>query len=526
MTPPKFIERVLDSTTAVLAELDRQALVERISTASITLRAPAGELTEPERQGFVLAVNLAARLYSEIHLDAPAELAKVAEEEIAQINPRCHIERGAGVTSATVNYCCESTEEAEVVVFARGWNVYVDTVPEIEEPANPPAALLAASLGISEAFRVLFAAELGDRGRREPNPFAFHLIGLGEPAPGPAWPAELDLGRFNLAGAGAIGQAAALTIAASGARGTLVAIDHETITLANLQRYVLARDSDVNAAKPKLLKQRLEGGGLKVLAVRSKWNSSCASKRTPTLVALDSAEARIELQAALPGQIYNAWTQPADVGFSRHEAFGTEPCLACMYWPDRQRPSRYEQVAAAFKQHPARCLAYLVSPAIPVGAPLPPPAIAAVAAVGPPPDSGIWAERPILDDIATAAGLEPGELASWGERSLADLYQEGICAGAILDLGVGEAPREALVPLAHQSAFAGVMLATQLIVASDPALRALRPVQIEARYDLLSGGPQLLARPRAPSAGCICSDAVYRDVYLAKFPTQPEEKAA
>ncbi|HEX3323949.1 MAG TPA: ThiF family adenylyltransferase, partial [Solirubrobacterales bacterium] len=332
----------------------------------------------------------------------------------------------------------------------------------------------------------------------------------------------LDLGRFNLAGVGAVGQAAAHTLAACGAKGTLAAIDHETITLSNLQRYVLARDSDIGTVKVKLLKKRLSSEALEIVPHRSKWDVGRASKGIPTLVAFDTAQARIELQAALPGPIYNAWTQPSDVGFSRHEAFGEEPCLACLHWPTQSRPSRYEQIAAAFNQHPARCLSYLVLRSLPAGVPLPPGAVQTLPGIPNPPDAEEWTQRPILDDIVEAAGLEASELTAWRERSLADLYQDGVCGGAILDLGVGEAPREALVPLAHQSAFAGIMLATQLLAASDPALREARPQHIEGRYDLLSGGPQQLPRPRARTPGCICSDDVYREVYVEKFTVSEE----
>jgi hypothetical protein len=234
--------------------------------------------------------------------------------------------------------------------------------------------------------------------------------------------------------------------------------------------------------------------------------------------------ARIEVQAALPGPIYNAWTQPADIGFSRHENFGEEPCLACLYWRTQAGPSRHEQVGSALRQHPARCLAYLVQRGIPVGMPLPPGALQPIPDLPLPPEANEWSQRAILDDIATAAEVEIAELDAWRGRSLADLYQEGICGGAVLDLGLGEAPREALVPLPHQSAFAGIMLATQFLSATDPTLKTARPAQIEGRYDLLSGGPQILAMPRARTPGCLCSDDVFRAVYAEKFRSAEGEK--
>jgi hypothetical protein len=173
-------------------------------------------------------------------------------------------------------------------------------------------------------------------------------------------------------------------------------------------------------------------------------------------------------------------------------------------------------VARAFRQHPLRTLAYLIRP-LPIGLPLPPGATPALPDLPTPPDAERWQQTPLVDDIAAAAGIDVSELAAWRDRPLADVYQDGICGGALLHLNVGEAPREVLVPLAHQSAFAGVMLAMELIAASVPELRALRPAPVEGRYDVLAGLPQVMLRPRTRTAGCICGDAVWRDIYREKF---------
>src|SRR5215210_3632284 len=138
----------------------------------------------------------------------------------------------------------------------------------------------------------------------------------------------------------------------------------------------------------------------------------------------------------------------------------------------------------------------------------------------PPPHADRWLHVPLVDDIA-AAGIEPPDLAAWAARPLADVYQEGICGGALLHLNVGQTPHEVIVPLAHQSALAGIMLATQLIVAGIPELRAARPAAIEGRLDVLAGLPQVLARPRSRTAVCLCSDSVFRDVYRAKALHRP-----
>jgi hypothetical protein len=521
MSLPRFLERVVDATAPVLGGLERGAVRAKLETSSVTLAAGERAGNGPGRAGFLLAANLAARLYPRIRLSGPADLVRKAAGEIVLVNPLADIATSNdGSTTATLGYETAVDGSSAVSVSAGGWNVYVDDMidrdPDHEAPATS-AALLAAALGISELFRIVFAQELGPRGRGGPTPADFNMVTMGKAESGLPIPTEIVVGEFRLIGAGAIGQAAAHTLALAGARGTLVAVDHEKIALSNLQRYVLTRDSDVGALKVELLRERLVMSSIEVVPVATEWHARLVDDQLATLVALDSAEARIGVQASLPGPIYNAWTQPADVGWSRHERFGEDPCLACLYWPDRATPHRHEQIAAAFRQHPLRVLAYLVHRGIPIGLPLPPGGIPAIPGFEVTPDEADrWLRTPLVDDIAAAAGIDVSELASWRDRPLADVYQQGICGGALLHLNVGEAPREVLVPLAHQSVFAGVMLATEFMVAQVAELESARAAAVEGRFDVLAGPRQVLSRPRTRTAGCLCGDSVFLDVYRHK----------
>ena len=522
MSLPRFLDRVVDATAPVLGGLDRDAVRAKLETTSVTLvggeRASAGA----SRDGFLLAANLLARLYPRIRLDGPDELVRAAEVEIVLVNPIADVAAGDDDSVAMLAY--ETLVDGAVSVRARGWNVYVDADHDADHDADDaaaPAALLAAALGVGELFRVVFADELGDRGRRQAQPGAFNVVTLGEPTFDLPLAAAADVGEFRLVGAGAIGQAAALTLAAAGVGGTVVVVDDEKVTLSNLQRYVLTRDSDIGAVKVDLLSERLAKSGLTVVPVAARWHAGLVEAQIPTLVALDSPEDRVGVQASLPGPIYNAWTQPADVGWSRHENFGDEPCVACLYWPQGEMPSRHEQIAGAFQQHPLRVLAYLVH-RLPIGQPLPLGGVPAVPGLeAAPAEVERWMQAPLVEDIAAAAGIDVAALADWRDRPLADVYQDGICGGALLHLNVGEAPREVLVPLAHQSALAGVMLATEFVVAQVPELAAARAGAPEGRYDVLAGLPQVLARPRARTSNCLCGDVVWRAVYGGKL----DEKA-
>jgi hypothetical protein len=514
MKLPRFLDRVLDATTPLLAGLDRDLVTTKLEGSSVALHASTLAGREPDRAGFLFAANLAARLYPRIALYGPEELLHAAEGEIVLINPRSEVLREDFPATASLGFQMEPNGLVDISVAASGWDIFLDSeVPEGLDSPAAPAALFAAALGMGELFRAVFAEELSGRGRRGPQPGAMNLITLGEPEPSLNIPAAPELGEFRLVGLGAIGQAAAHTLACSGASGTMFSVDPERIELSNLQRYVLSRDSDIGKPKVVLLEERLRSSAIDVVPLNTEWHAELVSTQIPTLTALDSAEARIGVQASLPGPIYNAWTQPADIGFSRHEEFGEAACLACLYWPEQELPSRHEQIAAAFNQHPLRILGYLIRQ-LPVGLPLPPSGIPQIPGVDLPSNSASWLTTPLIDDIA--GSVDADQLVAWRDRLLGDLYQEGICGGALLHLGIGEAPREVLVPLAHQSALAGVMLGVQLIAALAPELRAARPGQGEGRYDVLAGLPQQLVRPRQPTAHCLCGDSVFRRVYRSK----------
>jgi hypothetical protein len=500
VSAPRFLARVADAVGPLLG-LRGQQLVDRLDVTA-GLRAVGGGVPTT---GFVLTANLLARLYPRIALDAPAELAKQARDEVLAINPVCELLDATAAADAWITWTDDPVAD-QVSVWASGCNVALDTRMEDFGSPEPAAALIAAALGASELFRTVFAAELGARGRSGATPFAFNIVTLGGPRELEARLAGTAIGCVGLVGAGAVGQAAALTVAESGARGNVVVVDPEVVELSNLQRYVLTRDRHVGVKKTKLAGDRLRAAGLVTNAVERHWTAEAArGKFDAVLVALDTERDRIGVAASLPGAIYNAWTQEVDLGWSRHEAFGKEPCLGCLHWPTGPRPHQYETIAQELGQHPLRVLAYLVG-RFPGGVPLPADRIPVTPLIPTPPEATEWSTRSILDDVARAGGVDPARLVAWRDRPLPDFHREAVCAGALLELDLQTDREPTVVPLAHQSVIAGVMLAVQLLVARNPVLRAQRPAAPEARLDVLANLPQVFPRPRDRTAGCICSD--------------------
>ena len=520
MSLPRFFSRVADAIQPVAA-ISPPALAKHLEQTTVAIHAPSSAENNPaDSDAALLAVNLAARLYPQLHLSGPTIWTECAAALAEAINPGADIDRAAKAPAATnvvtldwSGHPARSAHGPIVTVGADGWNARVDPrETSQQQPAAPLAALAAATLGVAEVFRVVFAEALGQRGRRDRQPGGFNLITSGEPSDAAPTPTSTPrLPDAHLVGAGAVGQACLLALRATGIPTNLTVVDPESVELSNLQRYALAADGDVGVAKTELAARATIGSAVTVIPVPTVWGADRRSGPATAyvvLTALDSPADRLAVAAGLPGRAYNAWTQPADVGWSRHEHFGSEPCLACLYYPDRPRPNEHELIASALRQPALRILSYLITHT-PVGAPLP--LITTVPDLPPPPDASTWTSQPLLDDLVELGFLMSGDTSQWAGKHVDQLYRDGICAGGIIRLPGSADSEAALVPLAHQSALAGIMLATSYIAGSHDALRRHRPSQIEARFDLLRGFPQTLTRPRARTSGCLCSDSFYLD---------------
>ena len=495
-------------------------LASYLGNTSVSLEAPTALEDDPShRAGFLLAVNLCARLYPRLHIHASKSVTDECGSLALQINPNCEIETKAGNCDGSIVWGKSSSAEAPVIVSPAGWSIRIDQRDSDRlVPTNILTALGAGALAVGEVFRTVFARFL-PRGRVRPAPGVLNILTLNESTAAlPDLPRNISLGRVHLAGAGAVGQAAVYALSQVSILGTMVVVDPESLALSNLQRYVLAFDADVGASKCALVERALRGKGLEIVPVESQWGNDDQTVRNVECVctALDTASARIAVQAGLPRKIYNAWTQPADVGWSRHESFGEEPCLACLYVPTGRRPSQHELVSRALRQPELRVLAYLTF-RVPVDSPLRPEQIPRLPNHPVPQDASTWVSQSILEDIGQRIGTDSDGLSIWKGKQIGDLYREGICGGAIISDKLGELPQEVAVPLAHQSAFAGIMLATQLIVGSSSELQPFRSSSTEARLDVLAGLPQVVARPRQRTPSCLCSDSDFVARYNQKW---------
>jgi hypothetical protein len=212
-------------------------------------------------------------------------------------------------------------------------------------------------------------------------------------------------------------------------------------------------------------------------------------------VAVDTPEDRIAIQASLPRWVVNAWTQLGLLGVSRHDFAGEHACLACLYLPEGEVPSRDAVVAESIGlPEELRFVRHLLY-------------------------TGQGIDRALLERVSTAKAVPVELLLPFEGESLQVFYQHTVCGEMLLGPRcTNDAPAtDVAVPLAFQSALAGILLAAELIGHAG----GLRPAQAPTKtaLDLVRplGRYPSLPIPKHPSGRCICQDADYAERFRAKY---------
>ena len=495
MALPPYYQRAAVAMSQVLHGYDDDAIRRKLQDTAIGISFGPQAANSPDGQALLdLLIRLLARLYPRLFVrghNADAHATWLCE--LAQsINPDIEMVAEKNATfSIVVGDDVPATRSPFIGVGCRGWRGMVGTeLLPVADSRNPFGAGIAATLAAANVFRHVFiSADLLDRSAM--------LTAIPDGGNLPT-PSNVDLGTANVVcGLGAIGQAVVWALGRVHVRGDLDLVDHESIELDNMQRYVLTAVPDEGQLKTTLAARHL-GEQLRVQEHAVPWSEFVARQGyawNRVVCGVDSAEARRQVQASLPRWICNAWTQPGDLGISRH-AFGHGACVACLYIP-RTPTLNEDAIIATALGIPEMPLLMRVRELLFRNAGAPDDLLAVIAD-----------RRPDVDRAA---------LMKFSGRPLRELYREGFCGGAVLPIGrAGRPQADVHVPIAHQSALAGVLAAAAL-VADAMGFRSVRSDSL--RVDVLRPLPSgIRFQPIGPESGCLCQDRDYQRRYEAKWP--------
>lgn len=546
-----FFDKAAQSARQVLTDFDFEAFAAALEREPVALAWDGTVGTSREGAATLeLLVDLCARLYPVLRVialdaDAAAHIARVRAQAMA-INPRLDIgEDGTnaavvvvvGRTPFTALAAAPVAPVTPTILYAgsAGWLAAFSRSAPVGSgaSANVFGAAAAACLAAANVFRAIFGAQLphgaldddvvfslcvfapvraagGGRSGTAPAASARDLLEslATDPRRNPPSPSRVELGDTHLAGVGAIGHAVVWALRRTpGLAGTLHLIDSEAYDDTNPQRYVATAHDAAGFKATAIAAGAWAAADLRVVPHDLPWADHVAAftaaqghwRITRVALALDTAADRVRVQAALPERVLNAWTQPDNLGISRHD-FLQGPCVCCLYLPTGRVPNQDELIAAAFRITDALELKK-VRWYVDTGAPLD------LEALG-------WLADRIGADADTRQRMQ-----GFAGRPLVTLYARGVCGGLLLP---GAAPGDGIaaggdVPVAFQSALAGILLAAEIVL--DAA--ALRDTSLPPRteIDLLRPLGRRLNAPqqRPPQGGCLCQDPDYVQAYRAKY---------
>ncbi len=503
-----FFDRARQSAAQVLRDFDVDAFERRLNEVTVTI-AFDSESGSPEGGAALdLAARLIARLYPRVRilqLVATDGVAEALSNTMRSINPDIEIVEGevSGRQIAVVLGSTRLDAGTTIYMGSDRWLARVSTTEPVGSgnSDNPFGAGAAACIALANVFRSVFGDMMAHSELDADVRLSLLNFESGSRAKNADLPAGLDLGVVQLVGVGAIGNAfvwAATRLKAI--TGDLHLIDHEDVDLTNLQRYVLPGTADVGRTKVMLAAGLFEGSAITATPFVATWADYVAGignyRFERVAVALDTARDRIQVQSSLPHRIYNAWTQTGDLGVSRHNFENEEACLACLYLPTAVLRNEDEIVAEELglegieQVQRVRGMLYFGEP------------------VG----------EAFVKEIAALTKVNEGALLTLAHLPLKAFRQKAICGSLIMRAADGSSA-DLEVPMAFQSALAGIMLAAE-VVASSGSVRSMS-VATRSLINLMRPVPERITstvlKRVTDAPKCMCQDVDYQTVFRQKY---------
>lgn len=510
--------RTLPSTGGDLQFDDIRTRLDETPIALIIEATDAGTFSA-QATAFT-AVNLLSRLFRRLVIVAP--VAATADVRVpfaagslgpalisfaARVHPQVHATLAAAPpTDSVILHIAPftpTTNAAAVYCGGAGWLAHVSRRPFMgtaaSDDANPIGPVVAAALGVAEVFKVVFGDIVAGIVPADGIRFSALTYATDDKDPGPPL-GPITLPDTTLVGVGSIGSAFLWGLAHLPAiRGRLAIVDPDALAAHNPDRAILVLDDAAARKLPKATWARdTVQPSLPHLAVtyfdgtiREYVDTLPPDYRLPLAVsAVDSLEARRDIQDALPRRILNASTGPTKVEVSRHGFGGDGPCLYCLYLPEvlERAPIR---VATACTGFAPKTVAEMLMP-----------------------NSQHRLSAGNLRGIERHNDLPPGMLRGFEQRPLQDLLADRLWySQAPVPLADGHA----LVTTAFVSALAGILLLAETIKEATPTLAQYRLMSVYEQE--LLGVPNGFVYPgeRDSTGYCLCHDPLRVRLYGEKY---------
>ena len=491
-----FFPRDAVALSQVLQGFQTDAFIQKLQGARVAISfGEEAATTRDGRQLLDLTVRLAARLYPSVTFATVPAGGQFADELTvlaSNINPNIKVSRtGTSNVCLAIGMDAPAVDAPTIHAGCDGWSARVGTEGPYgtSDLGNPFGAGFAACLATANLFRLLFF----------PKGSALVDADISFPSDASSFPKLMDAELTDplvLVGVGAVGNSAAWALARTSLSGQVYLVDPQTIDLSNLQRYVLCARGDEGCIKVEIVGNEFRGA-LQARPYQGPWASFLGAKGynwERVLVALDSAHDRRAVQGSLPRWIVNGWTQVGDLGVSCHSFLGEGACLACLYLPNQKSKNEDQIISEGLKipefQNQVRFLL----------------------------GNRQGTDRDLCETIASAWNVPVKTLDPYVGRPIRELWVEGVCGGGIVPLGeAGQVPRELQVPLAFQSALAGVLLAAETV--RDVLTAGVQRRTLVRRLDVLRplGDPSPQPALKAGTGNCICEDRDFIAAYQAKY---------
>lgn len=501
MALANFFDKTALAASQILQGYNKEEFEKKLEALNIEIAFDSDAISSPEGTYTLdLIIRLLSRFYPKLYINALESGCKnhaAKLEELAKsINPLIAITTETPFSTIVVG---NKVVSREGLVFYTGSNEWIVSFSQNKpvgsgKSANPFGAGAAACFAVANVFRAVFNSQLDNA--NTDNDFTLSLLNFeanNTEENVSLANVSLKLEEVFLVGLGAIGNGALWALSKlSIEEGVIHIIDPEQLEPSNLQRYVLATQEDVGFDKVRLCDRYgasgvfkpLKGNWSDFLSYRQNWNLPLVA------LAVDSAEDRILAQSSLPRVIINAWTQPSDLGVSRHYDFLKQPCVACIYPTKEGLPSKSQTIADALglpeKEILLRELIYNNSPL-----------------------DETW-----IKEIANAKGRAFEELKEYIGMPISIFYSKVLCGGIVTTTNHNQ---QMETPMAFQSALAGILLASEIVIYSCGLRKEIKETM--TRINLLIPLAEYLNEPLAKTlnSSCICNDTDFKNVYTNKY---------